>query len=144
MMRMPDPDGAMVVMGGRMTRMLGPGGAVVMVGGRMTMMLGLGSPGGSGGTQGVGRSLLFRLGWGRVRPFVVSLACAGLEVAGLGGVGFEEGVGCLLVRIPQWGFCRCLHFRFRAAAYDVGELAHGLRGICWPWQCGRAVVEGVV
>ena len=56
-------------------------------------------------------------------------------------MGFEEGVRCLLVRIPQWGFYRCLHFRF---AYDVGEPAHGLRGICWPWQCGRAVVQGVV
>ena len=84
MMRMPDPGGAMVVMGGRMTRMLGPGGALVMAGGRMTRMLGLGSPGGS---QGVGRSLLFQLGSGRVRPFVVSLAWAGLEVAGLGGRG---------------------------------------------------------
>ena len=59
-------------------------------------------------------------------------------------MGFEEGVRCLLVWIPQWGFCRCLHFRFRLAAYDIGELAHGLRGICWPWQCGGAVVEGVV
>ena len=87
MMRMPGPGGAVVVMGGRMTRMLGPGGAVVMVGGRMTRMLGLGSPGGSGGMQGVGRSLLFRLGLGRVRPFVVSLAWVGLEVAGLGGHG---------------------------------------------------------
>ena len=85
MMRMPGPGGAMVVMGGRMTRMLGPGGAVVMAGGRMTRMLGLGSPGGSGGMRGVGRSLLFRLGWGRVRPFFVSLAWVGLEVAGLGG-----------------------------------------------------------
>ena len=87
MMRMPGPAGAVVVMGGRMTRMLGPGGAVVVVGGRMTRMLGLGSPGGSGGMRGVGRSLLFRLGWGRVCPFVVSLAWAGLEVAGLGGRG---------------------------------------------------------
>ena len=84
MMRMPGPGGAVVVMGGRMTTMLGPGWAVVVVGGRMTRMLGLGSPGGSGGMRGVGRSLLFRLGWGRVRPFVVSLAWAGLEVAGLG------------------------------------------------------------
>ena len=87
MMRMPGPGWAVVVMGGRMTRILGPGGAVVMVGGRMTRMLGLGLPGGSGGMRGVGRSLLFRLGWGRVRPFVVSLAWAGLEVAGLGGGG---------------------------------------------------------
>ena len=87
MMRMPGPGGAVVVMGGRMTRMLGPGGAVVMVGGRMTRMLGLGSPGGLGGMRGVGRSLLFRLGWGRVRPFVVSFAWVGLEVAGLGGHG---------------------------------------------------------
>ena len=30
------------------------------------------------------------------------------------------------------------------AAHEVGELAHGLRGIGWPWQCDRAVVEGVV
>ena len=59
-------------------------------------------------------------------------------------MGLEEGVRCLLVWIPKWGFCRCLHFRFRVAAYDVGELAYGLRGICWPWQCGGAVVEGVV
>ena len=87
MMRMPGPGGAVVVMGGGMTTMLGPGGAVVVVGGRMTRMLGLGSPGGSGGMRGVGRSLLFRPGWGRVRPFVVSLAWAGLEVAGLGGRG---------------------------------------------------------
>ena len=129
MMRMPGPGGAVVVVGGRMTRMLGPGGAVVVVGGRMTRMLGVGSPGGSGGMRGVGRSLLFRLGWGRVRPFVFSLAWAGLEVAGLGVVGFEEGVRCLLARIPQWGFRRSLHFRFRVAAHDVGELAHGLRGI---------------
>ena len=54
-----------------MMRMPGPGGAVVVVGGRMTRMLGLGSSG--------------RVG-----------------------------------------------------------LAYGLRGICWPWQCGGAVVEGVV
>ena len=53
----------------------------------MTRMLDLGSPGGSGGMRGVGRSLLFRLGWGRVRPFVVSFAWLGLEVAGLGGHG---------------------------------------------------------
>ena len=87
MMRMPGPGGAVVVMGGRMRRMLGPDGAVVVVGGRMTRMLGLGWPAGSGGMRGVGRSLLFRLGWGRVRPFVVSLAWAGVEVAGLGGRG---------------------------------------------------------
>ena len=68
-----------------MRRMPGPGGAVVMMGGRMTRMLGPGLPGGSGGVRGVGRSLLFRLGWGRVRPFFVSLAWVGLEVAGLGG-----------------------------------------------------------
>ena len=85
MMRIPGTGGAVVVTGGRMTRMLGPGGAMVMVGGRMTRMLGLRSPAGSGGMQGVGRSLLFRIGWGRVRPFVVSHTWAGLEVAGLGG-----------------------------------------------------------
>ena len=77
MMRMPGLGGAVVLVGGRMTRMLGPGGAVVLVGGRMTRMLGLGS-------RGIGRSLLFRLGWGRVRPFVVSFAWVGLEVAGHG------------------------------------------------------------
>ena len=87
MMRMPGPGGAVVMMGGRMTRMLGPGGAVVMMGGRMTRMLGRGSPGGSGGMRGVGRSLYFKPGWGRVRPFFVSLAWVGLEVAGLGGRG---------------------------------------------------------
>ena len=70
-----------------MMRMPGPGGPVVMMGGRMTRMLGLGSPGGSVGVRGVGGSLLFRLGWGRLRPFVVSLAWVGLEVAGLEGRG---------------------------------------------------------
>ena len=70
-----------------MMRMPGPAGAVVMMGGRMTRMLGLGSPGGSGRVRGVGRSLLFRLGGGRVRPFFVSLAWVGLEVAELGGRG---------------------------------------------------------
>ena len=30
------------------------------------------------------------------------------------------------------------------AAREVGELAHGLRGVGWPWQCGRAVVKRVV
>ena len=40
-----------------------------------------------GGVRGVGRSLLFRLGWGRVRPFSFSLAWMGLEVVGLGGHG---------------------------------------------------------
>ena len=68
-------------------RMPGPGGVVVMMGGMMTRMLRPGLPGGSGGVRGVERSLLFRLGWGRVRPLFVSLACVGLEVAGLGGRG---------------------------------------------------------
>ena len=39
------------------------------------------------GGAGVGRSLLFRLGWGRVRPFSVSLPWVGTEVVGLGGRG---------------------------------------------------------
>ena len=73
--------------GGRMMRMPGPGGAVVMMGGRMTRMLGPELPGGFGGGRGVGRSLRFQLGWGRVRPFFVSLAWVGLEVVGLGGRG---------------------------------------------------------
>ena len=70
-----------------MMSMPGPGVAVVMMGGRMTRMLGPGLPGGSGGVRGVGESLIFRLGWGRVRPFFVSLAWVVLEVAGLGGRG---------------------------------------------------------
>ena len=70
MMRMPGLVGAVVTMGGRMTRMLGPG-----------------LPGGLGGARGVGRSLHFWLGWGRVRPFSVSLAWVGLEVVGPGGRG---------------------------------------------------------
>ena len=70
-----------------MMRMPGPVGVVVMIGGRMTRMLGPGLPGGSGWVRGVGRSLLFRLGLKRVRPFFVSLAWVGLEVAGLGGRG---------------------------------------------------------
>ena len=53
----------------------------------MTRMLGPGLPGESGGVRGFGRLLLFWPGWGRVRPFSVSLAWVGLEVAGLGGRG---------------------------------------------------------
>ena len=30
------------------------------------------------------------------------------------------------------------------AAREVGKLAYGLRGVGWPLQCGRAVVERVV
>ena len=86
--------GPVLVAGGRMMRMPGRSGAVVVVGGRMTRMLGLGSSGGSGGMWGVGRLLLFRLGWGRVRPFVVSFAWVGLEVAGLGGHGVWKK-GCV-------------------------------------------------
>ena len=78
-----------------MMRMPGPGGAVVMMGGRMTRMLGPGLLGGSSGVRGVGRSLLFRLGWGRVRPFFVSLPWVGLEVAGLGGLGVRRRVALL-------------------------------------------------
>ena len=70
-----------------MMRMPGPVGVVVMMGGRMTRMLGPGLPGGSGGLRGVGRLLLSWLGWGRVRPFSVSLAWVGPEVVGLGGRG---------------------------------------------------------
>ena len=70
-----------------MIRMPGPGGVVVMMGGRMTRMLCPGLPGGSGRVRGVGRLLLFRLGWGRVRPFSVSLASVGPEVVGQGGRG---------------------------------------------------------
>ena len=69
-----------------MMRMPGPAGVVVMMGGRMTRMLGPGLLGGSAGSWGVGRLLLFQLGWGRVRPFFVSLAWVGLEVVGLGGL----------------------------------------------------------
>ena len=70
-----------------MMRMPGPVGVVVMMGGRMTRMLGPGLPGGSGGVRGVWRLLLSWLGWGRVRPFSVSLAWVGPEVVGLGGRG---------------------------------------------------------
>ena len=70
-----------------MMRMLGPGGAVVMMGGRMTRMLGPGLPGGSGGVRGIGWSLLFRVSWGRVPPFCVSLAWLGLEVVARWGRG---------------------------------------------------------
>ena len=70
-----------------MMKMPGPGGAVVMMGGRMTRMLGPGVPGGSGGVQGFVRSLLFRLVRVRLRPFSVSLAWVGLEAVGLGGRG---------------------------------------------------------
>ena len=51
----------------------------------MTRMLGPGLPGWSRGLRGAGRSLLFQLGRGQVRPFSVSLAWMALEVVGLGG-----------------------------------------------------------
>ena len=86
-----------------MMRMPGPGGAVVMMGGRMTRMLGPGLPGGSGGVRGLGRSLLFWLGWGRVRPFLVSLAWMGLEVAGLGGRGVRRRGALLAGSDPSVG-----------------------------------------
>ena len=86
-----------------MMRMPGPGGAVVMMGGRMTKMLGLGLPGGSCGVRGVGRSLLFRLGWGRVRLFFVSLAWVGLEIAGLGGRGVRRRGALLAGPDPSVG-----------------------------------------
>ena len=72
-----------------MMRMHGPGGVVVMMGGRMKRMLGPGLPGGSGGVRGVRRLLLSWPGWGRVRPFSVSLAWVGPEVVALGGRGVE-------------------------------------------------------
>ena len=93
---------------------------------------------------GVGRSLLFRLGWGRVRPLFVSLAWVGLEVAGLGGRGVWRRGALLAGPDPSVGVLWRLHVRFRVAAHEVSELAHGLWGIRWPWWCGRAVVEGVV
>ena len=89
-----------------MMRMPGPGGAVVMMGGRMTRMLGLGSPGGSGGVGGVRRSLLSRLGWGRVRPFSVSLAWVGPEVAGLEGRGVRRRGALLAGLDPSVGVLR--------------------------------------
>ena len=70
-----------------MMRMPGPGGAVVVTGGRMTRMLGLGSPGGSGGMQGVGRSLLFRLGFGAGAPICCLARLGGTEGSGAGGRG---------------------------------------------------------
>ena len=56
----------------------------------MTRMLGLGSPGASGGVRGVGRSLLFRPDWGRLRPFFC--------LARLGGTG---------VHSPKFGNMHC-------------------------------------
>ena len=67
-------------------------------------------------------------------------------------MGFEEGVRCLLVRIPQWGFCRRLHVRFRVAAHEVRELAHGLRAcegggleesLPAPWGVFRVYFRGI-
>ena len=73
-----------------MMRMPGPGGVVVMMGGRMTRMRGPGPPRGSGGGRRAWRLLLSWLGWGRVRPFSVSLACVQPEVVGLRGRGVEK------------------------------------------------------
>ena len=145
MMRMPGPGGAVVVMGGRMTRMLGPGGAVVVMGGRMTRMLGLGLPVGSGGMRGVGRSLLFRLSWGRMRPFFVLLVWVGLEVAGPGGASGLK-IGCVAcwpgslsggsagVCIFAFAWLSMMSASWRTVSW--GSDGHG--------SAGGAVVEGVV
>ena len=50
----------------------------------------------------------------------------------------------LLARVPERGFCRRLHGRFRVDEREVGELTYGPPGVCWPWQCVRAVAKRVV
>ena len=117
--------GLWLVAGGRMMRMPGPGGAVVVVGGRMTRMLGLGSSGGSGGMRGVGRLLLFRLGWGRGAPFCRLVRLGGTGGGGAGGAwGWKKGcVACWSESLSGGSAGVCI-FRFRVAAYDVGELAY--------------------
>ena len=109
MMRMPGPGGAVVMLGGRMTRMLGPGGAVVMMGGRMTRMLGLGSPGGSGGMQGVREVAAFQPWLGAGAP----LFC----LARLGGTGGSGAGGA-------WGL------RKGCVACWPGSLSGGSAGVC--------------
>ena len=113
-------------------RMPGPGGAVVMMGGRVTRMLGPGLPGGSGGVRVVGRSLLFRLGWGRVRPFFVSLAWVGLEVARLGGAwGLKKGcVACWPGSLSgvSAGVCMFAFTRLRMRSASLRTVSGGLDG----------------
>ena len=135
--------------GGRMMRTLGPGGMLVVVGGRMMRMLGPVFPGGLGGVRGAGRLLPCRPFWfagglGRMRLFSVLLAGWDWRWWGWGGVGLEERVRGLLVRIPQRELCWRLHGCSRVAVREAGELAYGLRGVGWPRQCGRVDVQGVV
>ena len=128
-----------------MMRMPGPGGAVVVVGGRMTRMLGLGSSGGSGVDAG-GREVAAFPAWlGAGAPFCRLVRLGGTGGGGAGGAwGWKKGcVACWSGSLSGGSAGVCI-FAFRVAAYDVGELAYGLRGICWPWQCSGAVVEGVV
>ena len=105
-------------------RMLGPEGVVLVVGGTMMRMLGPGLPEGSGRVRGVGRWLPCRLslacvGLGAGAPLFRLARLGGTGVGGAGGgVGFEEGLRSLLAWVPQRGFCRRLHGRFRVAARE--------------------------
>ena len=136
-----------------MMRMPGPGGAVVVVGGRMTRMLGLGSSGGSGGMRGSGGCCFSGLAGGGCA--LLSSRSLGWDWRwrGWGGMGLEEGVRCLLVWIPQWGFCPVFAFSLsrgcvrcrRACVRSPGDLlAMAVRRGCrrrggvggsssWPW-----------
>ena len=84
-----------------MMRMPGPGGAAVMMGGRMTRMLGPGLPGGSGGVRGNREVAAFAAWLGAGAPLFRLARLGGTGGSGAwGGVEFEEGVRCLLARIP--------------------------------------------
>ena len=88
-----------------MMRMLGPGGVVVVVGGRMIRMLCPGLPGGLRGCGGLGgccpavfSGLL--LVWGGCTPFPSRSLGWDWRWWCWGGMGLEERVRALLVRIP--------------------------------------------
>ena len=83
-----------------MMRMPGLGRGVVKLGGRKTRMLGSCLPEGSGGCGGLGGRWFSGLVGGGCAPFPSRSLGWDWRWWGWGGVGFEEGVRCLLARIP--------------------------------------------
>ena len=59
-------------------------------------------------------------------------------------MGFEKGVCSLLAVVSQQGFHQCLHGHLRAVSREVRQFLYCLSGVCGPWQCGRAILKGVV
>ena len=108
-----------------MMRMAGPGGAVVMLGGRMTRMLGLGSPGGSGGVRG-GREVAAFPAWlGAGAPLFRLARFSGTGGSGAGGAwGLKKGcVACWPVCMFAFAWLRMRSASLRTVS--GGSDGHG-------------------